>query len=89
MAEWVCLAALCRNGPRLRKPWRSGIKVCMRVWSFCIQLCMCGSVAAGPLYTKYRDGGGKGVWQRISLRIRLHTLGYWEQTMSLGWALQC
>lgn len=24
---WVCQAEICRNGTRLRKPWRSGIKV--------------------------------------------------------------
>lgn len=63
LGGWVCPAAICRNGPRLRKPWRSGIKVCAQ--SFCTHLCMCGSVAAGRLYTKYRagGGGGKGVWQ--------------------------
>lgn len=48
---------------------------------------MCGSVAAGRLYAKYRAGGGKGVWQRIRLGIRLHALGYREQTTGLGWAL--
>ncbi len=74
MGRWVCPAAICRNGLGLRKPWRSGIKVC--VWSFCIHLSMCGSVAAGRLYTKYRAGGGKGVWQRLRLRIGLHALGY-------------
>lgn len=45
---------------------------------------MCGSVAAGRLYTKYRAGGGEGVWQRIRLRIGLHTLGYREWTRA--WA---
>lgn len=47
---------------------------------------MCGSVAAGRLYSKYRAGGGKGVWQRIRLRIGLHALGYRERTTGLGWA---
>ena len=91
LVGWVCPAAICRNGPRLRKPWRSGIKVCVCVCelSFCIHLCMCGSVAAGRLYTKYRAGGGEGVWQRIRLRIGLHTLGYREWTRGLGWALRC
>ncbi len=31
---WVCQAEICRNGPRFRKPWRSGIKACACV-------CMC------------------------------------------------
>lgn len=35
LSGWVCPAAICRNGPRLRKPWRSGIKVCVCV---CVQL---------------------------------------------------
>lgn len=70
LGGWVCPADICRNGPGLRKPWRSGIKVCAQS---CIHLCMCGSVAAGRLYTKYRagggaggaggGGGGEGVWQ--------------------------
>lgn len=89
LGGWVCPAAIRRNGPRLRKPWRSGIKVCVCVCSFCIHLCMCGSVAAGRLYTKYRAGGGEGVWQRIRLRIGLHALGYRERTTGLGWALHC
>lgn len=37
VAEWVCLAAICKNGPRLRKPWRSGRKACM---------CVCVSAAS-------------------------------------------
>lgn len=71
----------CTNGPRLRKRWRSGINV--YVCSFCTHLYTCGSVAAGQLYTKYRAGGGEGVWPRIRLRIGLHTLGYREWTMGL------
>lgn len=38
---------------------------------------------------KYRAGGGKGVWQRLRLRIGLHALGYRERTTGLGWALHC
>lgn len=34
---WVCPAAICRNGPRLRKPWRSGIKVYV-----CVCVCLTG-----------------------------------------------
>lgn len=80
----MCLAAICKNGPGLRKPWRSGRKACM--WNLCIQLCMCGSVAAGRLYANYRAGGGEGVWQRFRLGIGLHALGYREPTTGLGWA---
>lgn len=29
LGGWVCPTAIHRNGPRLRKPWRSGIKVCV------------------------------------------------------------
>lgn len=60
--------------------------VCVSVRSLCIQLCMCGSVAAGRLYANYRAGGGEGVWQRLRLGIGLHALGYREPTTGLGWA---
>lgn len=57
---WVCLAAICTTGPWLRKRWRSGIKV--YEYSLCSHSCMCGSMATGQLCTKYRAGGGEGVW---------------------------
>ena len=47
---------------------------------------MCVSVAAGRLYTKYRAGGGKGVWQRIRPWIGLHTLGA-DHRLGLGSSL--
>lgn len=78
-------AAICMAGPWLRKHWRSGIKV--YVCRFCGHSCMCGSVAAGQLCTKYRAGGGEGVWLRTRLRIGLQAQGYREWTMSLGWVL--
>lgn len=84
VGEWVCLAAICTTGPWLRKQWRSGIKV--YVCCFCGHLCICGSVAAGQLCTKYR--AGEGVWLQTRLRIGLQALGYREWTMSFGWALR-
>lgn len=41
LSGWVCPAAICRNGPRLRKPWRSGIKVCVCVCAASASTCAC------------------------------------------------
>lgn len=46
MGGWVCLAAICRNGPRLRKPWRSGIKVCVEFLYPIVHVWFSGSRAA-------------------------------------------
>lgn len=46
LAGWVRLAAICRNGPDFRKPWRSGIKACVEFLYPIVHVWFSGSRAA-------------------------------------------